>query len=60
MPTNPISQSRKAVVGFLVSLLAAVAADRGFDMDSQTVAWVTSVVTAVAVWLVPNDPKAGN
>lgn len=52
-----LSESRKALVALGVSLLTAVLADRGLDLDTEQIAWLTSVLTGVAVWAIPNRER---
>lgn len=42
-----------AVIGAIVTILAT----QGFSVDPEIAAAVTTLVTAVAVYLVPNGPK---
>ena len=45
---------RKAVVAFVVTAVTTVAAKHGFGLTVDQVAAVTTVVTTVFVYLVPN------
>lgn len=49
-----MSHIRKAIVA-VVGAVVAILATAGYDVDDDTVAAVISLLTAVAVYIVPND-----
>lgn len=53
--TDFVAQSRKAVIGLIVSTLVSLVAARGVDLPADVVAAVTGLLTAVSVWLIPNQ-----
>lgn len=50
-----LRQRRKAVVALVVSIVAALVARKGFHMDTADVELLTSVLTALSVYFVPNE-----
>lgn len=50
-----LAEARKAIVALAVPLLVGFAGRVGLDLDADTVAALTAVVTAVVVWVIPND-----
>ena len=50
-----LSEIRKALVALAVPLLVGFAARIGLDLEPPTVAALTTVLTALAVYLIPND-----
>lgn len=49
-----VAGSRKAIVGLLVSTVAAMFAARGVDLPAEVEAALGGLVTALLVWLTPN------
>lgn len=50
-----LAEIRKALVALAVPLLVGFAARIGLDLEPPTVAALTTVLTALAVYLIPND-----
>jgi hypothetical protein len=50
MPTQ-YRKAIAAVIGAIVTILAT----QGISVDAELVAAVTTLLTALAVWLIPND-----
>jgi hypothetical protein len=50
-----VAQSRKAVVGLVVSFTVASLAARGVDVPPDVVAALTGLATALTVWMIPNQ-----
>lgn len=50
-----LAEFRKALVALAVPLLVGFAGRIGLDLDPTTVAALTTVLTALAVYLIPND-----
>ena len=50
-----LAEIRKALVALAVPLLVGFAGRVGLDLEPPTVAALTTVLTALAVYLIPND-----
>ena len=51
-----LAEFRKAIVALAVPLLVGFAGRIGLNLEPPTVAALTTVLTAVAVYLIPNEP----
>lgn len=51
-----LAEFRKALVALAVPLLVGFAGRIGLDLDPPTVAALTTVLTGLAVYLIPNEP----
>ena len=53
-----LPEIRKAIVALLVPAIVAVIAGLGVDASPEVVAAVTSLLSALAVWAIPNRAPA--
>ena len=53
-----LHEIRKAIVALLVPIITALVARVGLDATPELTAALTSVVSAILVWAIPNRPPA--
>lgn len=52
-----VYQTHRKFVAAVIGAIVTIAATQGFTVDPEIVAAVTTLVTAAAVYLIPNGPR---
>jgi len=52
-----VYQSHRKLIAAVIGAIVTILATQGFSVDAEIVAAVTTLLTALAVYLVPNGPQ---